>query len=302
MGERIVRIAGVDICADTAGDPADPAILLIGGASAALDWWPDEFCDRLAAGGRYVIRYDHRDTGRSATYPPGRPGYHAADLESDAAGLITELAGGRAHVVGVSMGGGLAQSLGVRRPSMVASLTLIATSPISRRVSTEPLPSVAPRVADAFAHPQPDPDWTDRDSVIAYLLAQEELYAAGGFDPELTREIAGRVFDRSASIASAANHGLVVGEDDGDDGPADLAALAVPTLVIHGAEDPMFPPAHGRALAAEIPGAALLTLERMGHQVPPRSTWDVVVPAILRHTGAHIDRNGQETAEPGLSA
>ncbi|WP_027344286.1 alpha/beta fold hydrolase [Hamadaea tsunoensis] len=282
MDETIVRLGEVLICAETVGDPADPAILLIGGAAASMDWWHADFCGRLAAGGRYVVRYDHRDTGRSETYPPGEPGYRAADLESDAVGLVSALAGGRAHLVGISMGGGLAQSIGVRRPSAVASLTLIATSPISRRRSTEPLPPMAAHVAAAFARPAAEPDWTDREAVIDHFLAQEELYAGEGFDPGQTREIAERVFERSRNLASAGNHWLVIGEDDG--GSPDLAGLTAPALVVHGDADPLFPAAHGRALAAEIPGAELLPVKGMGHQVPPRSTWDKVVPAILRRT------------------
>ena len=82
------RVNGVDLCVDTAGDAADPAILLIGGMGSSMDWWDEEFCQRLAAGGRFVIRYDHRDTGRSVSYPAGAPGYTGADLAADAAGVL----------------------------------------------------------------------------------------------------------------------------------------------------------------------------------------------------------------------
>src|SRR5215217_2870204 len=99
-----MRVNGVELCVETFGDPGDPAILLIMGSGASLDWWEDGFCERLRDGGRFVIRYDHRDTGQSAEYPPGAPGYSGADLVADAAGVIAEVAGGRAHVVGMSMG------------------------------------------------------------------------------------------------------------------------------------------------------------------------------------------------------
>jgi len=286
MGETFVTVGDVQLCAEEFGERAYPSILLISGAAASMDWWDAEFCERLAAGGRHVIRYDHRDTGRSTSYPPGKPGYSGRDLVADASALIDRLADGHAHVVGVSMGGGLAQDLVVRDPAQVASLTLIATSPIARRDPT-PLPPMTERLRRAFADPPPDPDWTDREAVVEFFLAQEELFAGpAGFDPEQTRTSAERVFDRTVNLESSAkNHWLVVGADDDDAGPADLTRVSAPTLVIHGSVDPLFPVEHGKALAAEIPGARLLVLDGVGHQVPPRSTWDTVIPAILRHTG-----------------
>src|SRR5918993_877307 len=97
---RIVRANGVALCVETFGDPAAPAILLIAGGASSMDWWDDELCERLAAGGRLVIRYDLRDTGQSVSYPPGAPGYRGRDLVEDAAGVLDALAIDRAHVVG----------------------------------------------------------------------------------------------------------------------------------------------------------------------------------------------------------
>ncbi|MEV0273622.1 alpha/beta hydrolase [Hamadaea sp. NPDC050747] len=298
MGEKLITVGDVQLCVEEFGDPADPSILLIGGASSSMDWWDDEFCRRLSVdeegrlsgdeadgqGGRHVIRYDHRDTGRSVAYPVGKPGYTSQDLLEDASALIDLLAGGRAHVVGVSMGGGLAQDLVLRHPAQVASLTLISTSPIARRDPRVPLPPMAARLSGVSL---PDPDWSDRASVVEYFLAQEELYAGpASFDTEHTRRVAGRVFDRTADLeASAKNHWIVIAaEDEDDDVRRDLGTVTAPTLVVHGGADPMFPVEHGAALAAEIPGATLLVLDGVGHQVPPPATWDVVVPAIRRHT------------------
>jgi pimeloyl-ACP methyl ester carboxylesterase len=130
-GDRMVKANGVELCVETFGDPGDPAVLLISGATGSMDWWEDEFCHRLACGERYVIRYDHRDTGRSASYPAGAPGYTGTDLVTDAVGLLDTLGVARAHLVGVSMGGGIAQQAALDHPDRVASLTLIANSPIS---------------------------------------------------------------------------------------------------------------------------------------------------------------------------
>jgi len=124
-----VRANGVELCVETFGDAADPAILLIAGAQGSMLSWEDEFCERLASGARHVIRYDQRDTGRSVTYEPGKPGYTGRDLVDDAVAILDVLEVERAHVVGISAGGGVGQELGLLYPDRVASLTLISTSP-----------------------------------------------------------------------------------------------------------------------------------------------------------------------------
>jgi len=128
-GQRIIEANGVTLCVDTTGDAADPAILLIGGMGASMDWWEEEFCQRLAAGGRFVIRYDHRDTGRSVSYPAGAPGYTGADLAADVTGVLDALGRRSAHLAGISMGGALAQQVALAHPGRVDSLVLISTSP-----------------------------------------------------------------------------------------------------------------------------------------------------------------------------
>ena len=276
----MVRANGVDLCVETFGDPDAPTILLIAGAAASMDWWDAEFCRRLAAGGRFVIRYDHRDTGRSVSYPPGAPGYTGADLVGDAMGVIDTVAGGRAHLVGLSMGGGIAQQIAVEQPHRVATLTLMSTSPIGTDTH---LPPMADRLAAVFADPPPEPDWTDRDSIVAYLVEGERPFAGpDSFDDGHMREVARRVVDRTENLESSTkNHWLL---DGGGDTQPLLGEVTAPTLVIHGSEDPFLPPGHAIALADEIVGAELLMLDGIGHQAPPRSTWDLVVPAVLRHT------------------
>jgi pimeloyl-ACP methyl ester carboxylesterase len=128
-GENIVRANGVDLCVETFGDPADPAILLIHGAATSMLGWEDEFCERLAAGSRYVMRYDHRDTGRSVSYETGAPPYTLRDLTADAVGLLDAFDLGSAHLVGRSMGGGIAMLAALDYPKRVGSLTLVGTSP-----------------------------------------------------------------------------------------------------------------------------------------------------------------------------
>ena len=278
--ERIVRIRGVDLCVQSIGRPTDPAILLIAGAASSMLHWADEFCERLAAGSRFVIRYDHRDTGRSVSYPPGSPPYTGRDLDDDAIRVLDAFGVAAAHIVGMSMGGGIGQSLAIRHPDRVASLTLIATSPIRREPDDPDLPPPSEEVAAEFGGVSA-PDWSDRAAVIDYLVGQELLCTSRSrpVPEEFVRDLATRTVDRAVSIASINNHFLVA---SGDDTPRDpLASITAPTLVVHGTEDPAFPLAHGAALADAIPGARLMTLEHTGHELPP-AVWDAVIPAILR--------------------
>jgi pimeloyl-ACP methyl ester carboxylesterase len=278
--DTIIQANGVDLCVETFGDRADPAIVLIGGMGSAMDWWREEFCERIAAAGRFVIRYDLRDTGRSVTYEPGRPEYTGRDLVDDIVGLLDAFGLERAHLVGISMGGGIAQVLGVEHPDRVASLTLMSTSP----GPDSDLPPMSERLRAAWADAPPEPDWTDREAVIDYVIADERPYAGSiPRDEADLRALVGRIVDRSIDMRSSTrNHALI---DSGVDPVRPrLGEISVPTLVIHGTEDPLFPYGHGVALAKEIPGARLLPLEGVGHEVPPRQTWDVVVTALVAHT------------------
>jgi pimeloyl-ACP methyl ester carboxylesterase len=275
------RARGAELCAQSFGDAADPAILLIHGSAAAMDWWEDDFCRRLAGGGRLVIRYDHRDTGQSTSYPPGAPGYTGHDLVEDALAVLDAFHVASAHVVGQSMGGALAQVLALDHPERVQSLTVIATTSVGTLPEGTDLPPMSPELAASFAASDPEPDWSDRAAAVDALVDSFRPYAGSRpFDESGLRAVAERVVDRSVSLASAGNHDLA---EPGPEPTRPLGDLSVPTLVIHGTEDPLFPLAHGQALARLIPGAELLILDRTGHELP-RSTWDTVIPALLAHT------------------
>lgn len=280
-GERVLRVGDVDLCIETFGNPADPVILLVGGQSAAMDWWEDDFCQRLAIR-RHVVRYDMRDTGRSSTCPPGDPDYTFADLVADASGILDALGVASGHVVGISMGGALAQCLAVAHRDRVRTLTLVDTTGALPGMPDD-LPGPEPDLAAYFEHAgeRPDLDWSDRDAVVARLVEDQRAFMRRGFDEARVRAVAERVFSRSRDLAAAENHTLIE-EGAGPDGT--LADIAMPTLVIHGDADPLFPLPHGEALAGAIPGADLLVLEGVGHEPPPPDTWDVAVPALLRHT------------------
>ena len=283
--EGIVQANGVDLCVETFGDATHPAILLIMGSSASMDWWEDEFCERLAAGSRFVIRYDHRDTGRSVSYKPGAPQYTLHDLAADAASLLDTFGLASAHLVGMSMGGGIAQLVALDHPDRVASLTLISTSPAGPGPDDPDLPAMSEATVAQFTEAG-EPDWSDRGAVVDYMvhLARVSAGRSRPFDEAAFRDLAGRVFDRTVNNASSmTNHTAM---DGGDRWRERLGELSAPTLVVHGTEDPVLPYGHALALAREIPGAELLVLEQTGHEVP-RAVWDVLVPAILEHTSGH---------------
>jgi pimeloyl-ACP methyl ester carboxylesterase len=278
-GEFLVEANGVQLCAETFGARTDPAVLLVMGTEASMDWWDTEFCQRLAGGGRFVIRYDQRDTGQSIAYPPGEPEYTGNDLEADALGLLDSLALDTVHLVGMSSGGALAQVIALDHPGRIASLTLISTSFADRDFSH--LPQMTPEGARLFS--MPAPDWSSRAETVEHIV---ELWRAcaspsGPFEEERVRATAERSVDRSRDVeASYTNHDLI---DPGDAPSRRLEDLDIPALVIHGRDDPVFPIEHGVALRDAIPGARLLPLDRTGHELPSR-VWDLVIPEMLALT------------------
>lgn len=280
MVERIVPANGVELCTEAFGDPGDPAILLVAGLGSSMLWWEEGFCRMLAGGRRFVIRYDHRDTGRSTTYPPGRPGYTGGDLVADAAGVLDAYGIPAAHVAGVSAGGALAQSLALDHPRRVVSLVLISTS------LALPGGRALPPPAEEFGRfvSAARVDWSDAESVVEYLAGYSRVLAGGRrpFDETRIRDLVRQEVHRAHDAAARRNHDLIA--DDGRPHPP-LSSITAPTLVIHGTADPMFPIEHGVALAEEIPGARLLRLNDAGHGVEP-ADWATIVPAILDHTTA----------------
>ncbi|SFD20159.1 alpha/beta fold hydrolase [Streptomyces aidingensis] len=285
MAETMVRVGDAELCTESFGDPLAPMVLLIAGGACSMDWWDAGFCRRLADGGRFVVRYDHRDTGRSTGCPPGAPAYTGSDLTGDAAGLIEALGdGGRAHVVGLSMGGGIAQHLAAEHAARVATLTLMSTSPAFPLVHEARLPPMADRLRAVFDAPAAEPDWSDGDAVVDYVAEQERPYAGPDFfDETWVRAVARRAVGRTANPEAAMKNHWILAE--GEDGATHrLDEVTAPVLVVHGSEDPLFPPGHAHALVREIPGAQLLMLEGFGHQAPPPAVWDLLVPALLRHT------------------
>jgi pimeloyl-ACP methyl ester carboxylesterase len=276
----MIEANGVDLCSEPFGDPADPPILLVMGTGASMLWWDEGFCQMLAGSGRFVLRYDHRDTGRSIAYEPGRPRYIGADLVADAAGVLDAYGVSAAHVVGVSAGGAFAQLLALDFPDRVLSLVLISTS--SALAGEHELPPPTEDFARFVAAAKVD--WSDAESVIEYLVGYSRMLAGGRrpFDEGAMRAFVRRDVERARNFAAAQNHDVL---PDDERPRAPLSSIAAPTLVIHGSADPMFPLEHGRALAQTIPGAKLLPLDGAGHGVD-RADWATIVSAIVEHTAS----------------
>jgi pimeloyl-ACP methyl ester carboxylesterase len=278
VAERMIEANGVELCAESFGDPADTPILLVMGLGGSMLWWEEGFCRMLAEGGRFVIRYDHRDTGRSVSYEPGRPGYRSADLVADATRVLDTHGIPATHIVGVSAGGAFAQLLALDFPGRVRSLTLISTSIAvsSDRILPPPTAEFGRFVASA------EVDWSDAESVIEYLVGYSRMLAGEErpFDEAAVRELARRDVERARDVAAAQNHDLL--HDEGRSREP-LSSISSPTLLIHGTADPMFPIGHGEALAEEIPDARLLRLEGAGHGIY-RADWEAIVAEILAHT------------------
>ena|SRR5215217_1258292 len=284
---QVIRVGDVKLCAESIGPPGDPPLLLIGNSMLT---WPDGLCERLANGGRLVVRYDLRDTGHSTFVAPEAPAYTLRDLVADAAGLLDALGLARAHVAGYGVGGWIAQLLALDHPTKVASLTLVATRPTAPGKADPDLPEHAPVVMELFRTPQPD--WANRQEVVDAMAASGRVLAGGEpYDEAAARELAGRIFDRAAAAHPGADPGRLQPSNhlaiafgamrSGERWRERLGNIAVPTLVIHGEDDPFFPLGNGEALAREIPSAELLVLSRTGRDLPAR-VWDEVAAAMLR--------------------
>jgi pimeloyl-ACP methyl ester carboxylesterase len=285
LTERMIEANGVGLCTESFGDLGDPPILLIMGTGASMLWWEEGFCRMLADGGRFVIRYDHRDTGRSATYEPGRPGYTGDDLVADVTGVLDAYGIPAAHLVGVSAGGAFAQLVALDVPDRVLSLVLMSTSPALPGDRELPAPTKRFTRFAATA----EVDRADPESVIDYLVDYSRVLAGDQrpLDEDVVRDLVRRDVERAHDFAAAQNHDAL---GDGGRQREPLSAVTAPTLVIHGTADPMFPIGHGEALAEEITGARLMALDGAGHGVDRRD-WEAIVAAILKHTDFRSTRN-----------
>lgn len=265
-------VNGIEIEYETFGSADWPAVALISGLGAQMITYHDDFCRQLVDRGYYVIRHDNRDVGLSTKVETG--GYALEDMADDTSALLESLSVSRAHVVGVSMGGMIAQVLAVRHPFRVLSLTSI--------MSTTGAPGVGGATGEAAAllrRPQGD---TREERIASAIEASRIIWGDSSefpFDEEMARWRAEASHDRAYDPAGFARQ-LAAIEATGDRTEF-LRRLDLPVLVIHGTEDPLVQPSGGEATAAAIPGAELMLIQGMGHGLP-RLAWDRVIDAIDR--------------------
>jgi pimeloyl-ACP methyl ester carboxylesterase len=273
--ERTVPVAdGVELWVEERGDPAAPAVLLVMGAASSGLFWPDALVDRLASTYR-VVRYDHRDTGRSTA----GSSYALRDLAGDAVGVLDGLGIDRAHVVGMSMGGLLVQLLLLDHPDRLRTATLFCTGPLGGAAG-EPAPGPSDELL-AFWATMGEP--RDDAAELAWRVEHWRLLHGAGVpvDPAEWRAQELRVAEHSGGLLPATAHATA--DQSGLERGAELAAVAVPVLVVEAPADPAYPPPNAQRLADAIGGAQLVTVSGMGHALPP-----AVLGPLADAIGAHL--------------
>ncbi len=284
---------GITIEYDTFGTDGSRPLLLIMGLAGQLIAWPKEFCEKLAANGHFVIRFDNRDIGlstklESAEGPdimelmaalqgqkPLRAPYSLSDMADDAFGLMDALGLEKAHVCGLSMGGMIAQTMAIERPERLHSLICMESS------TGEPdLPPAKSEAMEAFMTAPP----IDREGYIRHMGRALRAFAGQSdhYDQKLEEETAAMAYDRSFYPMGFVRQLAAIMVSGGR--RRALRTVSVPTLVIHGADDALVPLQHGQDTAAAIPGAKLLVVEGLGHGLSYPALWDQIVEAIANHT------------------
>jgi pimeloyl-ACP methyl ester carboxylesterase len=277
---------------ETLGPPDGVPLLLISGTGVQMLIWPDEFCTALADCGFQLARFDNRDTGLSThltaqaapgwlkvlLYPASAP-YRLDDMAGDAVAVLDALGWPSAHIVGTSLGGMIAQVLAIRHPARVRTLTSIMSTP-SARIGTMSTIAVMRVLAQLAGHPATSPEQAADQAVTLKRAIGSPGYP---LDEALVRDIAGRSFARDPGTDDADLRQRAAVVASGDRRRA-LAGLRLPTLVIHGQQDPMIRPRAGRATAAAIPGAKLASYPGMGHDLP-RELWPTIVAEISALAG-----------------
>ena len=292
--------SGIDICHETFGSADDPAVLLVMGLGGPMGWWSPQFCELLAERGFFVIRYDNRDTGRSTKLRQHKVGkgdvvraftglpligrvkapYSLSDLADDAVGLLDHLGIERAHLAGVSMGGMIAQTLAIEHPERALSLTSIMSTTGRRTVGFQH-PKVYPVMLSSAGR--------TRDAYVERSLKGTKVISSPAFpsDEATARDRAYETYDRGWTASGVTRQMLAVLTQP--DRTKALGELDLPTVVIHGLNDPLVHKSGGKATADAIPGAEHLEIAGMAHDLPAQ-LFTTIVDAIAR-TAARADDN-----------
>ncbi|HIJ57925.1 MAG TPA: alpha/beta hydrolase [Deltaproteobacteria bacterium] len=280
---------GIQIEYDTIGESSSWPLLLIMGVGCQMICWDDEYCSQLAEKGFYVIRFDNRDTGLSTKFENAgkpdlmdafntilkgqkiEPAYTIEDMADDAIGLLDTLNIDQTHVCGISMGAAIAQTMAIRHPARVLSMTLIYGTTGSSK-----LPPPKPEALNFFISPPPE----TREEVIVHFVNGCRLLSGSGFDfdEQWHRDMGARIYDRCFYPQGAARQILAILAQGSR--KLALAAVTVPTLVIHGTDDPISPVEGGKDIAATIKGSELMIIPGMGHDLPAGGAWNLIFEKI----------------------
>jgi pimeloyl-ACP methyl ester carboxylesterase len=285
MAEHMAKVGELEICYETFGRPDAPTLLLVMGLGTQMIGWPDAFCQALAARGFQVIRYDNRDSGRSTHLRQYRAPtlrqlllrdksaarYSLADMAGDGIGLLDGLGIARAHVAGASMGGMIAQTMAARHPDRVLSLASMMSNTGHRWKGTPGL-----RAYPIFMRRPAD----NREGAIESTLSTFRLVGSPGFpfEEEELRRVAQLSYERGYNPAGTARQLAAILA--AGDRVAELRTITAPTVVIHGTRDRLVRPSGGRETVKAIPGARLVEIEGMGHDLPP-GAWNRIIDAIV---------------------
>jgi pimeloyl-ACP methyl ester carboxylesterase len=292
-----VHANGIEIEYDTFGEPKDRPLILIMGLSCQLVAWPESFCGNLAAKGHFVVRFDNRDVGLSSKlddlgvpdifeiFAAAQEGkalespYALSEMAADTIGLMDALNLEMAHVCGLSMGGMIAQMMAIEYPRRIISLISMQSS-----TGAPGLPEAEPQAMEAMVAPPP----IERDAYIQHMADVYRAFAGGSdkYDERLQNEISAASHDRSFYLMGFTRQlAAIVACGSRKDA---LAAIKVPTLVIHGSHDALLPLAHGKDTAEAVPGAKLVIIKGLGHGMVYPALWDEIIETIAAHTASVI--------------
>ena len=275
--ERIVTTGGIELCTESFGQAGHPAIVLIMGATASMVWWDRGFCERLASREFFVVRYDHRDVGKSTTYDPGEPPYSTLDLADDILKVMDAFQLRQANLVGMSLGGMLSQLVAIAHPERVKTITLISSSVWDDKPE---LPTIDSKVLEYHALAA-NLNWDDKNEVLKFMVGGWRILNGSRhpFDEERVTALAQTEIVRAGSLLSMFNHSRLQG---GEKLYGKSAQIKAPTLIIHGTEDRVLPFAHALEMQKTIPGSKLMALEGAGHEIHSLD-WNLIVDAISDH-------------------
>ncbi|MCC2600572.1 macrolide hydrolase EstT [Sphingobacterium sp. FBM7-1] len=272
--EKIVNNGNVSICTEHFGNPDNPAILLIAGATVSMLYWDADFCSQLANKGYFVIRYDNRDVGKSTTYDPGFIKYDIVDLANDAIDVLDAYKIQKANIMGISLGGLIAQIIAIKNPDSVNSIILMSTGVWG--IPDPDIPEMAKEVIDFQAKAE-NINWNDEKEIVDYMLQNSRLMA-GRKPVDYPREEK-RIkeeFRRAVNYRSMFNHALIQG---GEAYYNRMSEINVPALIIHGTDDKIWHFDHTKKLFAEIRNSRLLKLEGTGHELNYKD-WDTITNSV----------------------